>query len=89
MRTHRTDSLPFAAFLHATRRLRFLECERLGRGGRVAFVFEDPNGEGERLHVAFESGAECSAVGYYDSVRHLRRVMDGTRSKGAWEHGQQ
>ncbi len=81
-----TQDLPFAAFLHATRKLRFLGCECLNGNGRVAFVFDDPSEEGERLHIEFESGAECPAVSFYDSVRHLRRVMDGTRIKGTTRH---
>ncbi len=85
-KTYRTEDLPFAAFLHSTRRLRFLCCERGNGDGRVAFVFDDPNGKGESLHIEFESGAECPAVSFYDSVRHLRRVMDGTRNKGTARH---
>ena len=81
-----TQDLPFAAFLHATRKLRFLGCECSNGNGRVTFVFDDPSEEGERLHIEFESGAECPAVSFYDSVRHLRRVMDGTRNRGAVEH---
>ena len=76
-----TQDLPFAAFLHATRRLRFLGCDPVNGNGRVAFAFNDPKGEGEALYVEFESGAECSAAGFYDSVRHLRRVMDGIMKK--------
>ena len=85
-KTYRTEDLPFAAFLHSTRRLRFLCCERGNGDGRVAFVFDDPNGKGESLQIEFESGAECPAVSFYDSVRHLRRVMDGTRNKGTTRH---
>ena len=84
-----TQDLPLAAFLHSTRRLRFLACERVDGNGRITFVFEDLNGEGEHLHIAFEAGAECPAAAFYDSIRHLRRVMDGTknsRNKGAFEN---
>jgi hypothetical protein len=81
-----TQDLPFAAFLHATRKLHFLACECLNGNGRIAFVFDDPKREGDRLHIEFESGAECPAVSFYDSVRHLRRVMDGTRNKGTTRH---
>ena len=77
-----TGDLPFASYLHATRKLRFIACE-LNGAGRIAFVFEDPNGEGEQLHIQFESGAECPAAVFYDSVRHLRRVMTRTQNKGA------
>ncbi len=81
-----TEELPFAAFLYATRSLRFLGCESLNGNGRIAFVFDDPKCEGERLHIEFESGAECPAATFYDSVRHLRRVMDRTQSTGANDH---
>ncbi len=81
-----TQDLPFAAFLHATRKLRFLGCECLNGNGRVAFVFDDPSEEGERLNVEFESGAECPAVSFYDAVRHLRRVMTRAQSTGTTEN---
>ncbi len=81
-----TEDLPFAAFLCATRKLRLIGCEYVNGNGRVAFVFSDPNGEGPGLQIEFESGAECPAVSFYDSVRHLRRVMDGTRNKGTTRH---
>lgn len=78
----RTEDLPLAAFLHATRRLPFVGCESINGNGRIAFLFEDPNGEGEHCQVQFESGAECPAVSFYDSVRHLRRVMTRVGSNG-------
>jgi hypothetical protein len=82
----RTEDLPFAAFIYASRRLPFVGCESVNRNGRIAFVFEDTAGEGEQLHIQFESGAACPAVAYYDSVRHLRRVMSRVQSKGTHEH---
>jgi hypothetical protein len=78
--TYSTEDLPFAAYLHTSRKLRFLNCQVNG-SDRIAFVFADPNNEGEQLHLNFESGAECPAATFYDSIRHLRRVMDRTRSK--------
>ncbi len=85
-----TQNLPLAAFICATRRLVFLGCEAANGSGRVSFLFDDPRQEGSQLQIEFESGAECPAVAFYDSVRHLRRVMDGTmdgtRNKGALEH---
>ena len=76
--TFATEELPLAAFLHASRRLRFASCEPTGND-RVAFVFADPNSEGDKLQLEFESGAECPAAAFYDSIRHLRRVMDRAR----------
>ena len=78
--TFLTEDLPFAAYLHSTRKLRFLVCQ-VNSTGRLAFVFDDPNREGDQLHLSFESGAECAAVSLYDSIRHLRRVMDRTANK--------
>lgn len=86
--TFRTEDLPFSAFLHATRRLRFLGCEPVNGSGRMDFVFDDPQGKGERLHIEFESGAECPAATFYDSVRHLRRVMTRIQSTGATQNEQ-
>jgi hypothetical protein len=40
--TFSTEDLPFAAYLHASRKLRFLTCQVSGID-RVAFVFADPN----------------------------------------------
>jgi hypothetical protein len=78
----RTEDLPLAAFIFATRKLPFLGCEFADGNGRIAFVFDDPAGEGEKLHVQFESGAECPAAAFYDSVRHLRRVMTRVGNNG-------
>ena len=81
MRFH-TEDLPLAAFICATRKLPFLCCESVNGNGRVAFVFEDAQGEGEQLHIQFEAGAECPAAAFYDSVRHLRRVMTRVGNNG-------
>jgi hypothetical protein len=81
--TFLTEDLPFAAFICATRRLPFLRCESVNGNGRVVFVFDDAKGEGEDLHIQFESGAECPAVTFYDSIRHLRRVMSRVGNNGA------
>jgi hypothetical protein len=78
--TFSTEELPLAAFLHASRALRFTSCEPTGND-RVAFVFADPDHDGDRLQLEFESGAECPAAAFYDSIRHLRRVMDRSRSR--------
>lgn len=86
MSTYQTENLPFAAYVHSTHKMRFLGCECVGETGRIAFVFSDPEGSGDQMNLEFESGAECPAVTFYDSIRHLRRVMDRTRSKEQYEH---
>jgi len=82
-----TDDLPFAAYLHASRKLRFISCQEQDTG-RMSFIFDDPKREGDWLHVEFESGAECAAATFYDSIRHLRRVMDRTRTRSQEPHEQ-
>lgn len=76
--TYRNDDLPFSAYLHASRKLRFVGCE-VDNIGHVTFVFADPDNQGDELHLAYEAGAECGAAALYDSIRRLRRVMDGTK----------
>src|SRR5712672_3458171 len=66
--TFLTEDLPFAAYLQASRKRRFLTCQVSGVD-RVAFVYADPNNEGDQLHLNFESGAECPAAAFYDSIR--------------------
>jgi hypothetical protein len=70
----RTQNLGYAAFLQASRKLSFVRCE-LSVSERVAFVFRDPQHEGEHLRMAYETGAECSATGFYASLKGFRRVM--------------
>ena len=82
----RTDFLPFAAFLLSKGSLKFTGCEHHPQTGRAFFIFNDPQGEGEQLKLAFECGAECSAMSFYESIRRLRKVMDASatiESKGA------
>jgi len=79
-----TDSLPLASFLFTTKRLKFLGCEP--EGSRLVFVFDDPESVGESLQISFESGAECPAAAFYDSVRHLRRIMTRVQNRSN-EHG--
>jgi hypothetical protein len=84
---YRTDSLPFACYLHSTGKLRFLRCESVDGNGRMVFVFGDPERQGEALHIQFESGAEAPAAAYFDSIRHLRRIMDRSREYRSNAHG--
>jgi len=71
VRVYSTDELPFAAFLYTTRRLRFLGCKPIDGGG-VAFTFDDPHGEGQRLLTDFEAGAECPSILLYETLKQPR-----------------
>ena len=74
-----TESLPLATYLFTLRKLKFLRCQPADNSGRVFFVFDDPEGLGERLQTDFESGGEVPAASYHDSLRHLRRLMDQSK----------
>jgi hypothetical protein len=84
--TFKTSDLPFAAFLFSTQKLEFLGCEVAAGTSRIEFIFQDNQGEGEKLHLSFETGAKCAAASYYDAVRHLRRAMTRTQNNGTKEH---
>jgi len=72
-----TDHLPLASFIHCTKRLPFLGCEPERDGGRhVIFIFSDSHGEANKIITEFESGAQCSAADFYDSLRRLRKLID-------------
>ena len=72
-----TERLQLAAYLHASKLLPFAGCEP-GSTGRVAFLFEDPAGEGSQLEFEYENGAECSATALFASQKYLRRKVDQT-----------
>ena len=77
---YRTDDLPFSAFLCAARKLKFLGCEAASSyDRRVEFLFEDPEGIGDKLYLDFNQGAQCEAAAFYDQVRHLRKLIDRTK----------
>ncbi len=80
--TYTTEDLPFAAYLHVTKRLKFIGCERGDR--RVAFLFSDPQGEGEALFIAYLDGAEAPTARFYESIKLLRKLMDARTGS---EHG--
>jgi hypothetical protein len=55
-KTFRTESLPVAAFIHASRSLKFIGCKP-SRPGIQEFVFYDPDECGSDLEFAFDNGA--------------------------------
>ncbi len=69
-----TEYIPLTCYLHASKRLKFIGCAG-GNNGKVVFEFDDPLSIGTQIHAEFEGGAECSAVGFYQAMRYLRRVM--------------
>jgi len=71
-----TERLQLAVFLHATGRLRLLTFES-SEAGRVMFVFEDPDRNGEQAELEFDRGANVSATNLFASQKYLRRKMTG------------
>lgn len=81
----RTEDLPFAAYLHSTRLLRFAGCEPKAEG-RISFLFDDPGSKGRQLQTAFEAGAECPGLAFYESIRRLRKTMTRAHDEQEYEH---
>lgn len=76
--TFSTERLPLAVYLHATNRLKFLNCEQSAQAGRLAFVFEDNEGAGAAEQLAFDFGAVAPAVAIFASLNFLRKLMTST-----------
>lgn len=72
--TFLTERLPLAIFLHASQRLRLSNCE-LAEGGKVQFVFSDPEQIGDQAELAFENGECVPAKSLFASQTYLRRRM--------------
>ena len=73
--TFTTERLPLAVFLHATDRLRFMECKPASHRGKVMFVFADPHFIGSQAELEFDRGAVVPATALFASQRFLRRRM--------------
>jgi hypothetical protein len=71
-----TERLPLAIFLHATQRLQLSRCERVG--GKVQFVFADPEHIGDQAELDFENGQSVPAKSLFASQTYLRRKMSDT-----------
>jgi hypothetical protein len=78
MKNYETSALAFAAFLHATSRLRLLRVTSSSDGVGL-FVFSDPNGEGETLRKEFEA-RRCFVEPrvFHTSLRVLRAELKDT-----------
>ncbi len=84
-----TERLQLAIYLHATGEPRFLGCESNGMG-KVRFVFEDPDRNGDKLELEFDRGASVPATAIFASQRFLRRMMTDTlnnRRNGTLNYG--
>lgn len=72
--TFSTERLPLAIFLHASQRLRLSNCE-LAEGGKVQFIFADPEHKGDQAELDFENGECIPAKSLFASQTYLRRRM--------------
>jgi hypothetical protein len=71
-----TERLPLAIFLHATQRLQLSRCDRVG--GKVQFIFSDPEHIGDQAELDFENGESVPAKSLFASQTYLRRKMNDT-----------
>jgi hypothetical protein len=89
MKNYETSALAFAAFLHATSRLRFLHVTSSSDGVGL-FVFSDPNNEGEALKGAFEA-RRCFVEPrvFHNSLRVLRAELKDIEKDDYAHHNRQ
>ena len=72
--TFSTERLQLAIYLHASGRLSFTGCHKIGFD-KVLFTFADPEHMGDQLEFDFERGALISAQAIFASQKFLRRKM--------------
>ncbi len=72
----RTSRLPLATYIHCQRLLEFAGCEEVD-ARRVAFVFKDPDGQGEELEFKFDrsDGTLVDARAFVTSEQLLKKKM--------------
>jgi hypothetical protein len=81
-----TPLLAFAAYLHATARLRFLRTTP-GDGRVALFVFADPRNEGAQLLKEFEARKTfVEPRSYHQSMRTLRAELDSVSPENNEEY---
>ncbi len=75
MSTFSTERLPLAIAIHASGRLSFRSCDRIGTE-KVEFLFDDPDSVGSQVELEFDSGAlAVPAIQIFASQKFLRRQM--------------
>lgn len=79
-KTFLTERLPLAIFLHASQRLHLSNCE-LAKGGKVQFIFSDPEHIGDQAELDFENGECVPAKSLFASQTYLRRRMSDTLNR--------
>lgn len=77
--TFKTGRLPLAVYLHATNKLQFLRCDP-APAGRLTFIFDDPEGHGEKEELEFDLGAMAPAAALFASQTLLRKAMTATKA---------
>jgi 5S rRNA maturation endonuclease (ribonuclease M5) len=82
-----TSALAFAAYLHATSRLRYLAAVPPKHNEAGVFVFSDPKNEGEELRKEFEN-RKCFVEprAFHQSLRNLRADLTKDTEEYANSH---
>jgi hypothetical protein len=66
-----TERIPVAVYLHASKLLNFVRCERTA-DNRVRFVFDDPEHQGDCLEHEFDEGVMIEAKSIAPAQKFLR-----------------
>jgi hypothetical protein len=78
--TFTTERMQLAIYLHATDRLRLIECVQ-ARPGTIEFVFDDPDQHGMEYEFEFNKGAAVSALAIFASQKYIRQMMARANDK--------
>ena len=76
METFATSNLGLAAYLLASKRLKFVRIET-SNPNQADFVFDDPSGTGEAIDIEFGAGDPLvPAASFHRALRSLRHMID-------------
>jgi hypothetical protein len=81
-----TQSLPLAAYLYLARKLRLSGIQINQSNANAEFCFDDPQGIGPELELAFLNNEDSSKVApndYYNAIKFVRGKMQRVISSGA------
>lgn len=76
-----TPHVDFAAFVAASRKLKYIDATT--HGGRTFFTFDDPDHIGPQLEIEFHTGALVPAETYFTTLRHFFEVIRKHHCGGA------
>jgi hypothetical protein len=85
-----TQSLPLAAYLYLAKKLRLSSIQVNLSNANAEFLFEDPEGLGPELEIAFLNNEDSTKVppnDYYNAIKFVRGKMQRTLTQKGVRRG--